>query len=115
MAKRTGSSNPYLIDLINDLRKEKKPIFQRLAFEMSRSTRSRRQVNLKTISLSVRKGEVAVVPGKVLGLGSAPEGVSVAAWSFSAAAEDKIRKAKGKTLSINDILKEKPKKMRIIG
>lgn len=115
MVKRTGSTNPYLTDLINNLKKEKKPLWQRLAKELSASTRNRREVNLTRISKALRKGEIAVVPGKVLGVGNAPENGVIAAWKFSASAEDKIKKAKGKALSIDDLLKDKPKKVRIVG
>ena len=115
MVKRTGPSNPYLIDLVRALRKEKKPLWQRLADELSRPTRQRRDVNLSHVARTLKKGEVGVVPGKVLGVGNAPEGLKLAAWSFSESASEKIKKAKGKAFSIEELLKEKPKKVRIIG
>lgn len=115
MVKRTDSTNPQLISLVKALRKEKKPLWRRLADELSRPARKRRQVNLSRISRTLRKGEVGVVPGKVLGFGSVAEGVKIAAWQFSESAENKIRKAKGKPMSITDLLKNKPKKVRIVG
>jgi large subunit ribosomal protein L18e len=50
-----------------------------------------------------------VVPGKVLGAGSLEHSVSVAAFSFSDQAKVKISKAKGKCLSILDLLESNPK------
>jgi large subunit ribosomal protein L18e len=50
-----------------------------------------------------------VVPGKVLGAGNLDHPVSVAAFSFSAEAKSKISKAKGKCLSISELIEDNPK------
>ena len=72
--KRTGPSNVNLRLLISDLKKlaskEKAPVWKRVAEELVRPSRQRRAVNLSKIDKYVRPGEVAVVPGKVLGNGS---------------------------------------------
>jgi large subunit ribosomal protein L18e len=63
----------------------------------------------------VKEGETAIVPGKVLSLGSLNKKMTVAALSFSDAAKTKINK-NGEALSISDLLKKNPKasKVRII-
>ena len=115
MVKKTGPSNPYLKELIHDLRKQKKPLWDRIAGELEKSSRKRRQVNLSRIKRHAKKGETIVVPGKVLGNGEAPERTVIAAWKFTSAAEEKIRKAKGKAITLKELLKNKSKKIRIIG
>ncbi|MBR9678708.1 MAG: 50S ribosomal protein L18e [Nanoarchaeota archaeon] len=115
MVKRTGATNLEMIDLIHDLKKEKTPFWKSIVKELSRSTRSRRAVNLSRINRYAKKGETIIVPGKVLGSGNAPEKIVIAAWSFTKTAEDKIKSVNGKTLNIRDLLKNKPKRVRIIG
>jgi large subunit ribosomal protein L18e len=115
MVKRTGATNPEMVELIHDLKKEKTPFWKRMVKELSCSTRSRRVVNLSRITRYAKKGETIVVPGKVLGSGNAPEKMVIAAFSFTKSAEEKIKNVNGKTLIIRDLLKNKPKKFRIIG
>jgi len=50
-----------------------------------------------------------VVPGKVLGAGNLDHPVSVAAFSFSTQARLKISKARGKCLSISELIEVNPK------
>ncbi|HUK93375.1 MAG TPA: 50S ribosomal protein L18e, partial [Methanomicrobiales archaeon] len=54
-------------------------------------------------------GETFIVPGKVLGTGALTEPVVVAALNFSSSATDKIEKAKGTCLTIEELLKKNPK------
>ena len=56
-----------------------------------------------------------VVPGKVLGSGTLGHSLTVAAYSFSTSAVEAIKAAKGKTITIPELMKQKPKKLRIIG
>jgi large subunit ribosomal protein L18e len=114
MVKRTGPTNPYLEELIHDLKRQKKPLWKILARELSKSRRTRCQVNLGRINRYAKKGEVIVVPGKVMGSGDAPEKTVIAAWAFTASAQEKIKKAKGKALSIKELVKAKHKKIRIM-
>ncbi|MFH1332608.1 MAG: 50S ribosomal protein L18e [archaeon] len=119
--RRTGPTNIHLKNLVRDLKKlsskEKVNVWNRLAAELSKPTRSKREVNLFTVSLHANDGETVVVPGKVLGEGFIEKPVTVAAFSFSESAKQKIIKAKGKVLSINDLMKSNPKgkNVRILG
>jgi large subunit ribosomal protein L18e len=58
-----------------------------------------------------------VVPGKVLGAGKIGHPVNVGAFAFSERARSKILEAKGKCLSISDLMKKNPKgaNVKIIG
>lgn len=120
MAQRTGPSNLILAKLINDLKilstKEKSKLWKRVAYELERSTRKRREVNLYKINNYTQEGEIALVPGKVLSLGEIDKKITVAAFRFSDAAREKINKS-GKAISIQELVKQNPKgkNVRILG
>ncbi len=113
MAKRTGPTNPYLKQLVEDLKKkhfaEKTPIWLAVAEKLEKPRRQKVEVNLSDIERNVQKGETVVVPGIVLAAGELTKNVNVAAWRFSGNAGDKIKKAKGKVLTIDELVKENPK------
>jgi large subunit ribosomal protein L18e len=121
MSKRTGPSNEHLVQLIGELRKvcsiQKAGLWGRVADDLSRSTRQRRAVNISRINRTTAANEIIIVPGKVLGSGAVDHSVTVAAWSFSTTAQLRIHEAKGKTLTIPELLKQNPqgKNIRIIG
>jgi large subunit ribosomal protein L18e len=64
-----------------------------------------------------QKGDTAVVPGKVLGVGRIEHPLNVAAVAFSKLARTKILKAKGKCLSFYELMEKNPKgsQVKIIG
>jgi large subunit ribosomal protein L18e len=64
-----------------------------------------------------QKSETVVVPGKVLAAGKISHPVNVAAFAFSEQARIKILKAKGKCLSISDLMEKNPKgaNVKIVG
>ena len=112
--KRTGPTNVELRLLISELRKQKKPLFIRLASELARPSRNRRAVNLSRVEANVQKEEIAVVPGKVLGSGKLTKKLTIAAWQFSEGAKKIIKSAGGDAISLRDLIKKKGK-MRLIG
>ena len=113
---RTGPTNPLLKGLIQELRKKAHEhganIWKRLAEDLEKPTRQRRIVNLYKINKHTKDNETVVVPGKVLAVGELDHNVTVAAFTFSGAALDKINK-KGKAISINELIQEDPKGKRI--
>lgn len=112
--------NENLQNLILELKKtsveQDVNIWNRIAKDLSRSTRQRREVNVSRINKNTKDGETIIVPGKVLSLGELDHKVTVAAYSFSQSAKEKIE-AKGKTMTIQELIKDNPKgsKVRIIG
>ena len=114
---RTGPENPELKNLITELKIANAPFWKRLAYDLERPTRNRRAVNVSRIDKYAQKNEIAVVPGKVLGAGEISKSVTVAAWQFSGQAKEKITKAKGSCMSLQELMKKKPKlsELRIIG
>lgn len=121
MVKRTGSTNPILAGLILQLKKrateKNEKIWHRIAEDLETSARMRSAVNLYKIIRSLKENETAIVPGKVLGTGDITHKISVAAYSFSDSAKEKILKSKGEAMSIADLLQKnpKPQNLRIIG
>jgi len=120
MSSRTGPTNLVLKKLINDLKilsqKDKSKLWKRIAYELEKPTRKRREANLYKINKYTKEDETALVPGKVLSLGELDKKITVAAMNFSDAARSKINKV-GKAISIQELVKQNPKgkKVRIIG
>ena len=121
MAKRTGPTNIHLQKLIADLKKQSavhnSRLWKRIAIELEKPTRQRREVNLSKINRYTKENENIIVPGKVLAAGDLDHPVTIAALRFSSQALAKIARAKGKAVLISDFIKEDPKgkKIRIIG
>ena len=119
--KKLKITNPELLKLIRFLKKKAKEnkaeIWRDIAERLAVSKRRRIRVNVSKINRYTEKGDVVVVPGKVLGAGKLEHKVIVAAFSFSETAKNKILKAKGKCLTIMDLVKKYPKgsNVKIIG
>ena len=102
-----------LTKLVSEMRKlsiEKKVDFwKKIASELEKPRRHMREVNIAKISKVAKKGETAVVPGKVLGSGKAD--VEIAAFMASASA-----KKDNKIITLNELMKKNPagKACRII-
>lgn len=111
--RKLKSTNPELIAVVNSLRKKAQennaPIWRNVAERLASSRRRRIAVNLSRLNRHTKAKESVVVPGKVLGAGNLEHSVFVAAFSFSDQAKIKISKAKGKCLSILDLLESNPK------
>ena len=111
--------NNQVMELISELKKlaieKESKLWKRIATELERSTRSRREVNVYKLDKYAKEGETIIVPGKVLGSGNLSKKITVAALSFSDSAKDKITSNKGEALSILEIMKKDPKSVRIMG
>lgn len=111
--KRTGTTNVYLKQLIEDLRKKSfesgVPIWKAVAEKLGKSRRRKVEVNLSDIERNTEKNDFVVVPGVVLSSGELTKPINIAAWRFSSTAKEKIKKSKGKILTIEELVKEKPK------
>jgi len=111
--RKVKSTNPELLAVIHSLRKKAQendaPIWLDVAGRLASSRRRRVTVNLSRLNRHTKAKESVVVPGKILGTGNLEHSVSVAAFLFSDQAKVKISKAKGKCLSILDLLESNPK------
>jgi large subunit ribosomal protein L18e len=119
MVKRTGPTNYQTQILLDEIRPIalKSKFWHRMSEEVSKPTRQRRIVNIYKINLFAKDGETVAVPGKVLGVGNINKKVEVAALNFSQEAKDKILAAKGKIMSLKELLDKNPnaKNVKISG
>lgn len=121
MAKKIYKTNPVLINLIHNLKKLSNEndvgIWKDVALRLQKSSKNWPVVNLDRISLHIQDKETALIPGKVLSTGNLTKKVTIAAWSFSDKSQDKITKAGGKPISINELMEMNPKgkNIRILG
>ncbi|HIJ11986.1 TPA: 50S ribosomal protein L18e [Candidatus Woesearchaeota archaeon] len=117
--RQTHSPNQELRTLLVSLKEKARDnkIWGRVAADLSKPSRQRRNVNVYKIEKVARDGETVVIPGKVLSSGELKKKVDVAAFSFSAEAKRKIEQAQGKVLTISQLLEQNPdgKKVRILG
>ena len=109
MVKRTGPTNPYLRSLVRELTKSESSFWKAVGEKLDKPTRKKVEVNLSDIERHAGKDAVVVVPGIVLASGELSKPVTVAAWRFSGSASEKIKRAKGKIMTIDELMKEKPK------
>lgn len=100
--------NQVMLSLVESLMKAEKPVWRRIANELSRPRRERVEVNLSKLEIYADENATVVVPGKVLGSGMVTRKVNVAAFSFSHNAKKLISQAGGKTMSIDGLYKSNP-------
>jgi len=121
MSQTTKKTNPVLRSLILELKKtahdNEAPIWRDIADRLEGPARNYPEINLTHISRYVHEKETALIPGKVLSTGKLTKKVSIAAWAFSEKAHEKIKKAGGKALTIEELIKQNPKgkDIRIVG
>ena len=101
-----------LEELVKKLKKAAKennaPVWRKIALELEKPTRKRREVNIFKIDRYAKEGETVVVPGKVLGVGELSKKVVIAAYRFSEKARKKIME-KGEIIEIEELLRKNPK------
>jgi large subunit ribosomal protein L18e len=118
---KVRDKNPVLRETIEMLNlaslENRAPIWKAVAGLLNRPGRRRHEVNLYLLERNLEKGQVAVVPGAVLGSADLSKPVTVAAMRFSEEAEKKIRNAGGACLTITELLEKHPRgeRVRILG
>ena len=112
MPRTIKYKDPERLRLVKDLRKHSKeknaPIWSTVANELEKVRKNRREVNLGKINEHTSKGDLVVVPGKVLGSGNLDHKVTVAAFKFSDSAKRKVESV-GKSMSIHELFEKNPK------
>ena len=115
------NKSPLLKELLVNLeiqsRRKKAPIWKAVAKGLNRPRRAGYEVNLFELERAVGKKEAVVVPGNVLGEGELARPIEVAALRFSGSAREKIVRAGGKALTIQELMEKRPegKGIRIVG
>ncbi len=117
---RTGPTNERAKKVISLLektsRKSKSTLWLDIATRIAKPRRQRASVNLWKLDNLARifKGKTLVVPGKVLGNGVISEKANIVAFEFSDSAEEKIKKAGGKAILLENAVSEPVKTMVIV-
>jgi len=111
------TTNEHLQKVIVKLNGEGSKLLRRVASDLSRPARIRREVNLARINTHTAENEVIIVPGKVLGGGELNHKVTISAFKFSESAIAKLQKAGSKIIPLDQLTTEsvKGKRVRIIG
>ena len=115
----TGPTNYQLQLLLEELEPKihSSRFWKRIADDIKKPSRQRREVNLYTIEKNAQDNETIIVPGKVLSMGNLTKKVTIAALNFSSEAQRKIKDAQGKTMTIHELFRQNPdgKKIKILG
>ncbi len=98
-------TDPNLVRLIDNLLSNEKPLWKDIAKRLAKPRRLYAQVNVSKIEKYLLDGEIAVVPGKVLGSGELTKPIMVAALSFSESAKRKIEESGGKCFTLEEASK----------
>lgn len=109
-------NNPELVSTIRALEKASRggaALWRALAEELKRPKRARAEVNLSRIDRHSKEGDVIAVPGKVLGSGALSHPLTVAAFSFSRTARQKIHQSDGKAITLRELLSSNVEPSRI--
>jgi large subunit ribosomal protein L18e len=113
LVKVTRKTNPRIVSLILTLKErasiEGAPIWKDIAKRLEMPSREYAAVNVSKINRYSAADDVLLIPGKVLGAGLLDHSVTVAALSFSVAAEEIITEAGGRCLSLEEIAEANPK------
>ena len=121
MPNKNFKTNPALNLLISELKKQAiekdANIWKDIALRLEKPSKNWAEVNLSKINKYINEKETALVPGKVLSTGYLTKKVTIAAWSFSEKAKEKIHTTGGKTITIKELIKLNPngKNIRILG
>ncbi len=104
----TGPSDYYNRKLIRDLWKTKRRIWKKISKKIAGPRRNRVEANLYRINKKTKKGDVIIVPGKVLANGNLDHQLTIACLNSSKSAIKKIKASGSKLMSIEELLKENP-------
>ncbi len=91
--------------------------WRRIIEEAERSRRRRRVINLYKLERLTKEGDVVYVPGKVLGTGEINHPITIAAFSFSKTAYEKLLNSGSTILTTQEFAEKYPRGsgVKIIG
>jgi large subunit ribosomal protein L18e len=118
MPKTVEYRNPERVRLVEELnsaaREKNAAVWKAVAEKLGKSAKNRCEVNVWKVGENTSKGDVVIVPGRLLGDGSIGHSVSVAAFKVSGSAKKKIESAGGKVMTIPELLKKYPEGSGVI-
>lgn len=105
-------ANQVVLHMAKELRvaskKNKAPIWSRLAEMAIKPSRARRVLNLGQLDKFVNDNEVVVVPGKVLGTGNISHKITLCSFSISTSGAKKVIQSGGKIVNFSQLIKDNP-------
>ena len=104
-----GPTNPLLKALIEELNKQNALIWKRIAYELGRPKRKKRQVNLSELQRNTKSGETVLLLGKLLSSGTLKNKLIIATWNASTKAAAAVKAAGGTIIPIQELIKKNPK------
>ena len=113
-------TNQVVVHMAKELKvaskKNKAPIWSRLAELALKPSRARRVLNLGQLDKFVKDNDVIVVPGKVLGTGNMSHKITLCSFSISSGGAKKVIQSGGKIIEVAQLIKNNPsgKGVRII-
>ena len=121
MGRKSTKTNPNLVGLIQRLKDASRvngaPVWRDIALRLEAPMSHWAEVNVGKLSRYAKDNEVVVIPGKLLGAGEIAKKVTVAAFRFSGQAKEKVQKAGGQNMSIEELVAKYPEgsNVRIMG
>ncbi|KFM15376.1 50S ribosomal protein L18e [Marine Group I thaumarchaeote SCGC AAA799-O18] len=104
--------NRAVLSLVKELKqaskKNKAPLWAKLANLALKPSSSMRVVNLTRIDKVTKNDDVLIVPGKVLGTGNISHKITLCSFSISTTAAKKIIKSGGKIIRSSDMIQKYP-------
>lgn len=111
--KINRKSSATLVETISNLkeasRKNDAPLWRSVATRLEGSAKNWPNVNVSRLEYNVSKNAKVIIPGKLMGTGMLTKKMTVAAYSFTDSAREKIHSAGGKCLTYNELVKKVPK------
>ncbi|MDA0649199.1 MAG: 50S ribosomal protein L18e [archaeon] len=112
MSNPTNKTNIQLVDMIDVLKAQSREtgsaVWRDVAMRLSRSRKNWAQPNLSRVSRYAPEGATILIPGKLLGSGELVSNHTIAAYSVSNGAREKIEAAGGRFLTYNELMNENP-------
>lgn len=97
-----------LIALRRASKSHKAPIWAAVAERLNRPRHQVDPMNVGQIERLAHAKDTVVIPGKLLASGRLTKAVTVAAFHYSDAAREKVHRAGGQAVTIDDLLKSHP-------
>lgn len=104
--ERAARKRSDLQQLLLLLKKQKQPLWHRVAELLARPRKKAIAVNLDKLNKLTEPEDVVVVPGKVLGKGRLEHNLTLAAVNFSESARQKLELVKAEMLDIPTLIEK---------
>lgn len=110
--KAKFKTNPEKVELIIKLKKQKDKFWLDVANKLANPKTKQVEVNLDKLEKLTKDKEIVLVPGKILGKGNLTKKITLAAFSLTSSAKEKLKDVK--VVSIEDLFKEKASNIKLI-